>query len=439
MRILVLYHAGFTYTQTVFHYLDSFRRYSRHQVEFFNVDQEYGTKLDFFDYDAVFVGYCVVSVGRVNPPKLFRKLIPALQEFPGTKIVAVQDEYDFTNNVKRFLVAIGADVVLTCVPKDAVDQVYSDRQFGQTRFETVLTGYVADDLIEDSAAVRPLAERDISLGYRGRDLPYRLGDLGWHKSEIGRRFERRCRERGIACDIASDEDSRFQGDAWLWFVRRCRVMLGSPSGANVFDFDGQLHESIKQRYLNNNGLVYADVRERVEKHAVAFDMGQVSARIFEAAASRTAMALLRGNYSGVLRADEHYVPIETDYSNIDDVLDRILDLDEMQAMADRAYDHVIGNPANHYMGFVDRVDRLFDEEARSIDCFVAGASKLRVTKGPLGNDPYMVEKLMALRKDLQDQVHRFGEVMRLAADRRLDVVKHHDGSYRVLKFDRPHG
>ncbi len=433
MRLLVLYHAGFTHTPTIFHYLDAFRRYSGHQVEFFNIDQKYDEPLDFSEYDALFVNFCVVSVARVDPPAFFLKLLPAIANFRGTKIVAIQDEYDFTNAIKRFVRLARFDVVLTCIPEAAVRSVYFEPQFAETRFETVLTAYVAEELAEASDDILPLADRQIPLGYRGRELPYRLGDLGWHKAEIGHRFNRACADRGVRCNIAVDEDSRFQGDNWIRFVRRCRVMLGTPSGANVFDFDGSLHESMKLRYQRNNALKYADVRDQIAKHTVDFDMGQISARVFEAAASRTALAMLRGSYSGVLDPVEHYVPIETDYSNIDQVIDRIQDLPAMQAMADRTYDHVIGNPANHYAGFIARIDRLVDEMARPREQSFR-PSQLRVTASPLGNDPYMVEKLMELRKELREHVAGLSDVIRAAAERRLDVVKHHDGTYRVLKF-----
>lgn len=437
MRILILYHAGFTHTPTIYHYLDSFRRYSSHRIEYFNVDQKYDEPLDFSQYDALFVNFCVVSVARVDPPDFFRQLLPALVNFNGPKIVSLQDEYDFVGAVKRFMRQARFDTVLTCIPAAFVRAIYFEPQFSETRFETVLTGYVAEELVEDSEDILPLAERPIPLGYRGRELPYRLGDLGWHKAEIGHRFNRACRDRGIRCDIASDEDSRFQGDGWIRFIRRCRVMLGAPSGSNVFDFDGSLHERMKRRYLRDNGLKYADVREEIEKHTVGFDMGQISARVFEAAASRTALAMLRGSYSGVLNPEEHYVPVETDYSNIDEVLDRIEDIPAMQAMADRAYDHVIGNPANHYAALVSRIDRVVYEATGPVQPYRRpGQCKPRVTGAPLGNDPYMVERLMELRSDLRAQIATMGDLVRAAADRKLDVVRHHDGTYRILKLAR---
>ena len=170
MRFLILYHAGFTYTTAIFHYLDAFRRHSLHEIEFFNIDQP-RSEIDFSGYDCLFLNFCVASVARVNPPPYFTRLLPALRRFDGLKIAAVQDEYDFTDRVKAFLFDIHADVVLTNVPQEAVETVYREPWFRDVRFETVQTAYLSDELVAAEQTPVPLAERPIPLGYRGRDLP----------------------------------------------------------------------------------------------------------------------------------------------------------------------------------------------------------------------------------------------------------------------------
>lgn len=355
MRVLVLYHGRFTRSLAILHYLAAIKRHSVHEVEYFNFSQ---TEMppDLSEFDAVLLNFCVVSFARFALPPFMRGLILTLRSYRGVKIAAVQDEYDFTNNVKAFFLEIGVDVVLTNVPADSVREVYCEWEFDEVRFCSVQTAYLAGELLSDPTKNPPLAERPISLGYRGRRLPYRLGDLAWHKSEVGLRFKAAGEAAGLQCDIEVDESRRFHGDEWIDFVRSCRVTLGSPSGSNVFDFDGALHRGMQERYTANPAMTYADVRDEIAGHAAPFEMGQVSARIYEAVASRTALALVRGSYSGVVEPDEHYVPIEPDYSNIDDVFRQVLDVPTMQQMADRAYDHVVGNPRNHYAHLVALID-----------------------------------------------------------------------------------
>lgn len=438
MRVLILYHAGYTYTPTIQHYLSAFKRHSTHFAEYFNVDQEYEGELDFSGYDAVYINFCIASAGiaRVKPPKFMGPLIAALRDYDGLKVVSAQDEYDFTNNLKQFLIDIRTDVLLTCVPQAYVREIYPERELARVRFHTVQTAYLAEDLLEvNPADILPLADRPIHLGYRGRNLPYRLGDLGWHKSEVGVQFKRACVEMGVVHDIEVAEDKRFVGDEWLRFVRRCRVMLGSPSGANVFDLDGALHDRMTALYSATPGLMYEDVRDEISAYETGRDLGQVSARIFEAVAQLTALALVRGDYSGVLEPEEHYVPIEPDYSNIYHVLSRIHDVPAMQAMADRAYQHVVYNSRNRYSDMVAGFDLLVRENRRE-----STGSRVRlprVTNAPLGCDLYLMEKIVELRTEYRFLTDKFYELLALVSENRLEVIMHPDGTYRMLKHDVP--
>ena len=430
MRLLVLYHAGFTFTPTIQHYLEAFRQSSVCQVvDYFNVDQP-DPCIEFAYYDAVFVNFCVTSLARLEkPPKFWLTLIGALAGFHGIKIAAVQDEYDQTDAVKAFFLTIGLDIVLTNVPAEWVRRVYSEPGFDQVEFLSVRTAYLC--ACDDQPVITPLAERPIPLGYRGRELPWRFGDLGWHKAEVGRQFRRACERRDIRCDIAVDEDSRFQSDAWLQFVSRCRVMLGTPSGSNIFDFDGSLARRLAARFRENPKLRYDEVRDEVLAHDVGVDMGQVSARIFEAVSRGTALALIRGSYSKVIEPDEHYVPIEPDYSNVDEVLDRILDVPAMQAMAERAFAHVMADPANRYEALIDTLmpratgGRVQDSPGQA-------CRTLPVTAFPLGTDPYLVEQLFATHRELKAREADLRKFIQAAAEGRLEVVKTDASTYRVL-------
>ncbi len=180
------------------------------------------------------------------------------------------------------------------MPQQHLDYVYPRSMFPGVHFETVLTGYVSDDLlkIED---VRPLAERPIVVGYRGRDLGARYGELARQKAEIGLRVREACVARGIPCDIAIDEASRIYGAAWFDFIKSSRIMLGSESGSNVFDFDGSIMALYKEMKAADPHLSYEKFHPFIAEREKEIDMAQISPRVFEAAAMRTAMVLLPGS------------------------------------------------------------------------------------------------------------------------------------------------
>jgi hypothetical protein len=364
LRVLVAYSMSSTFTPTTLDYLNAFRNYlSEHipvSVEYLSVTQDPQLRVSLDDYDVVIQSYCarLCFVGYVS-----EGFIEMMRRYGGLKILAVQDEYNRTDVLKRAIQRISFDVVLTCVPQDSLDYVYPSAEFRTTRFETVFTGYVPEHLVDTPRPISPLRDRPIVIGYRGRDIGGIYGQLAFDKFEIGRRMRAVCEERGIPQDIAMDEASRIYGEAWFDFLGSCRAMLGSESGSNVFDFDG----SLEQRFLRmekeqGRRPSYEEFRPFVAERDQAIAMGQISPRIFECAVMRTPMVLYCGRYSDAIEPDTHYIPLEKDFSNVEAVLARLERLDELEAMTERAWQHLVGSGDFGYRAFMGRVACIITEE-----------------------------------------------------------------------------
>ena len=89
-------------------------------------------------------------------------------------------------------------------------------------------------------------------------------------------------------------------------------------------------------------------------------MNQVSPKIFEAIRLRTALILFEGEYSGVVEAGRHYIPLARDFSNADEVFDRLNDLDFIEALTERAFREVISSERYSYRAFIQGVDAHID-------------------------------------------------------------------------------
>jgi hypothetical protein len=100
---------------------------------------------------------------------------------------------------------------------------------------------------------------------------------------------------------------------------------------------------------------YAQFLPMVAQRDSEISMGQISPRVFECALMHTPMLLFRGHYSGAIQPDEHYIALEKDFSNIDDVLSRLEDLPGLAAMTQRAYAHLVGSGQFNYRSFFGRV------------------------------------------------------------------------------------
>lgn len=343
-----------TFVQTTLDYLSAFKQFSGFDVDYVHVTHHASVGFDFDGYDVIFHGYCARLSLAGYVAESYRE---RLRNFSGIKVLAVQDEYDHTDVLKAAIKDLKFDIVLTCVPQESLDYVYPRAEFPDTEFITVFTGYVPDNFASTLPPYKRLAERPIFIGYRGRDIGGRYGRLGFDKFEIGRRTKELCDAKDIATDIAMDEDSRIYGTDWFDFVGNCRAMLGSESGSNVFDFDGSIDARFKEMTAVNGGVPpsYAEFLPIVADRDGKIEMGQISPRVFECAMMRTPMVLFTGRYSDAIVPDKHYIALNKDFSNFDDVLARLNDLPELEAMAHRAFDHLVETGRFTYRAFYTRI------------------------------------------------------------------------------------
>lgn len=303
-------------------------------------------------FDVVIVHYSVrLSMADYISPAY----AAALEQYSGVKALFLQDEYEGTEMARQWMERLGIHVLFTCVPDESVDQVYPRARFPRLVTQRVLTGYVPAAL-EAERPTRPLADRPNHIIYRGRPLPYWYGDLGREKYVIGQGMRAICEQRGVPCDIEWAEEARIYGDKWYDFLESGRATLGSESGSNVFDDHRHIMNGIKAALAENPGLTYEEARQRfLVEHEGKVRMNQVSPRVFEAIVSRTALVLFRGEYSGVVQPDVHFIPLEKDFSNADEVLAKLEDLPALEAMTTRAYEDVVASRAWSYQSFAELV------------------------------------------------------------------------------------
>lgn len=355
-RALVAYSSSSTHVQTTLDYLIGFKNHSGFETSFVHATHDAKIDFDLARFDLVFHNYCSRFCFEGYVSEDYRKKLKA---FRGLKILAVQDEYDHTNVLKAAIKDIGFHIVLTCVPQDSLEYVYPKKEFPGVTFLTVFTGYVTDDFLTGRPEPPALKDRPIVVGYRGRNIGGRYGRLGFDKFEIGRRMKEVCDAKGVVNDIAMDEASRIYGTAWFDYLGRCRSMLGSESGSNVFDFDGSIDALYKKMMAENGGVApsYEAMLPLVAERDGAIQMGQISPRVFECAIMRTPMVLFKGRYSDAIKPDEHYISLEKDFSNVDEVLRRLEDIPALEAMTARAYDHLVGTGTFNYATFFGMIGK----------------------------------------------------------------------------------
>ena len=81
----------------------------------------------------------------------------------------------------------------------------------------------------------------------------------------------------------------------------------------------------------------------------------ISPRHFECAMTKTCQVLVEGDYQGVLEPGRHYIELKRDYSNLDEVIEKIQDRELCEQIAERAYEEVVASGKYTYRLLAEQV------------------------------------------------------------------------------------
>jgi hypothetical protein len=328
-------------------YLLSFRLHSRHDYYYVLDCRRLDGQINLRSFDVIVIFWDVYLLG----PELADAVREQIARAPAVKVVFLQDEYRDVRGVNHAMAELGIQLAFTCVAEADHRLFYPSEAIPTLEgLYTVLPGYVPRYLEESRLDAD--APRSIDIGYRSRAMPFYLGDLGQEKTIIAERFQALARAEGLASDISVLERDRLYGRQWVKFLRDCRCVLGTSSGASVTDFTGEIRRACERHLALNPNAGYAEVKARFFADAdwkVVIDT--VSPRVFEAAALGCTLVQHEGLYGGILRPDEHYVCVRRDYSNVGDAIDRVRDRGFCREMAKRSHRDLIASGRYSFQAF----------------------------------------------------------------------------------------
>jgi hypothetical protein len=255
---------------------------------------------------------------------------------------------------------LGIDVLFTCFPEAEIEKVYPTEKLpGLIKINT-LTGYVPYYLSENEPDFD--RKRPIDVGYRGRGVGFWwLGSLYQEKSLIAKEFLRYVQHTELKLDISSKEKDRIYGKKYFQFLKNCRCTLGTESGANVIDFTGEIEKNVRRYCLKHPEASFDEVKNLFFKDIDGkIKMNQISPRCFEAIGCGCCLILFEGEYSGILKRNIHYIELKKDFSNIEEVVEKIRNKYFIREMAERAYEDIIASGKYSYKTFVAAFDSHLD-------------------------------------------------------------------------------
>jgi hypothetical protein len=271
------------------------------------------------------------------------------------KFAIIQDEYVNTDSLCRFLKEFKVETVFTCLPSTLYQTVYPFEKSGVKNFYTVLTGYIDEEMINNSLN-KPHNERTLDVVYRARKMPYNLGTFGTFKWKLTEKFREINKDYKLKMDVSNDPNDFIFGEKWYQFVADSRTILGCEGGSGIHDPNGAIRKCCEKMLLSNPDADFETVKlacfkEKDDK----FPYFAVSPRHFEAAASKTCQVLIEGNYNDILKPDLHYIPVKKDWSNLGDVMKKIQQIDYCASVAENAYRDIVLSEKYTYKNFVDLI------------------------------------------------------------------------------------
>ena len=344
-------------------YIAAFEQFSEHEVSYLpelppawkpldaqgkvRSEADYGDILSGFDAVVITQHLRLCFDGWINP-----NLEVALLKYGGVKVVFLHDEYDNTEKTREWLEIQKVNLVFSVVPEEHIEKVYDPARFPNTQFKSILTGYYPLKF-HNKHYTKPIADRSHLIVYRGRVSPQSYGDLAKQKEMIGRYFDKYCQDHNCNSDIQWEEAERVYGLDWYGLLETGVATLGTESGSNVFDEFGRIRS-----YVDGGGKLPGPKELNFVEENLGFKMNQISARLFEAIGCGTGLVLYQGDYSGVLTAGEHYISVNHDHSNIEEVIETLRNTQYVQNMVDDTRRYCESKKEIHFSYMI----ALFDSE-----------------------------------------------------------------------------
>jgi len=358
---------------TILEHIDAFKKHSRHEIHLWSSLTGLPDQRILNEFDCLIVHY---SISFLTDRYISRTTLERIRAFSGLKVAFLQDEYRRVNFMCLNLKYAGIHLLYSCAPLEVAQKMYAPL-LPSVEIRTTLTGYVCERW--EKTKIKEFSNREIDVGYRARKCPFFLGKKGYDKYLIGEEFLKNAQGLGLKIDISSKEKDRLYGSEWIEFLQNCRATLGTDSGSSIIDFNGEAEYRLSLYQALHPFAKFAHVPPQYLELDGKLEIQVISPRCFEAAALGTALILFPGNYSGILRPFDHYLPLEKDFSNLREVLDILNSENQAKEMIARARKDLIDSKKYSYSNFIDGVDDTLDEVSQQKD-FVRPRSPSPVLK-----------------------------------------------------------
>lgn len=353
-QITVLHALGFDSRATTVHHAMCFGRYPEgHKIEYVNI---FGLIPSDLDSDVVILTYELLALRDLPYWNVLVKRMGPILKRSNYRIVMPQDDYTKCAVLDSFISKFKVGTVFTPITRD-LQLLYPCAVAAGVHFEEAMTGYFEDDSWSHwRQFVRPFKGRTIDLGQRVSHLSPQFGIEAGRKGELAIRFADQTRDSGFVCDVSTDPADVFIGDDWYRFLGNCKFTVSRKGGASIADPTGRIADRFRRFQLRHPNATMDELGQKVSfRGGRQGDFSALSPRLFECAALGVCQILEPGDYVEGFEPWTHYIPLEQNFSNVQQVFKVMRDIDRCEAIAEASQEPLLGNPKNTYNSLVNRV------------------------------------------------------------------------------------
>ena len=255
----------------------------------------------------------------------------ALQHRKGKIILFIGNEYKLMPQKMKLIRDLNADFVASQLPQDTAEWLYSETRAKVLSVPHALNPNVFKPEIHHR-------DRQIDISDRYAEYPWYLGDR--ERAEIHEFFlEKRTTLR---LDISSASKDRFDRYGWARFLNYSKGTISTEAGASFLERDDKTRLKVNKYMKDHPEITFDELYIKFfKKYEIPISGKLVSPRHFDAIGTKTCQIMFPGRFNDILEADEHYIALNRDFSNIDDVIGRFQDTGYRQEIVDRTYEYVM--------------------------------------------------------------------------------------------------
>ncbi len=328
----------------------------RHEIVYWNAYEPVPGWIRYFDFDAVVLHTTFLCMRWSHLFPFWKWRLRWIRDLSCVKIALPQDEYDHSEVLDEWLHEWGVDVIFSNFDESFRDALYPIMG-RQAAFRKAYTGYIDAGLANRyESHLEPTRLRQYDLVYRATHLPYWFGSHGQLKHRVATAVLASGRKSDLKMNVSTRDADTIVGNSWLDFLASGKAVLGCESGSSVLDRRGEVRAAIQYILRQEPDLTFEQVSARMPPGWDSHQFFALSPRHFEAVMTRTCQVLVEGHYDGVLESGVHYLALRRDLSNVETILQRLENADELQTIADRAYNDILRNGRNTYADLAAQLD-----------------------------------------------------------------------------------